>query len=257
MVPCPHCGYELTGRYCNMCGARAHEEIAAGKPRRAAPKVRVKTNSLRGPFARLRTHKWTVVALLGFALFALGLLVGLWVNPSVKASPAVAGSTTSPGAPTPAADQLAALPPITLAEQFMDQGVEYMKNGNRSASVDSFRKATAQFEKVLNAEPDNLYARSYLGLTYFYIGDAVKARSTEQEVLDKDPNYLWAIFNLAWIQESSGKTAEALLLYQQYLAVVPGERANVLKYAEQYELIDRQVEAAKKALANFQGGGGQ
>ena len=51
------------------------------------------------------------------------------------------------------------------------------------------------------------------------------------------------------------KKSEAILMYNKYIAVAPGEKANQLKYAEQFELIDRQTEAARKAIERLQGGG--
>lgn len=137
----------------------------------------------------------------------------------------------------------------------MDQGVDYMQKGQRPAAVDKFRKSAAEYEKIIAEDPKNLYAASYLGLVQFYIGDGHKAVETEKKVLEKDPNYLWSIFNLAWMYESTGKQTEALGMYKKYVEAAPKEKENKEKYAEQLELIDKQLESAKNKVAGVQAGG--
>lgn len=236
MATCQSCGAELTGAYCNTCGARAPEARAARKP---------KGGQARG-LAPQRITRFTAMGLLGIALFGAGMLTGFWM----------AGPGTGP-LTSPVADSTASLLPIAAASKYMDEGIDLLNKGERTAATASFRKAIAQYEQVLKAEPDNLYARSYMGLTYYYMGDSKKALEAERAVLDKDPNYLWAVFNLAWIYETGGKPDQALLMYQKYVAVAPAEKENQAKYAEQFELIDRQVEASRTAVEKLKGGAGK
>ncbi|HWI61924.1 MAG TPA: tetratricopeptide repeat protein [Symbiobacteriaceae bacterium] len=251
MANCQNCGSELTGPYCNTCGARAPEDRAPKKANKPAAAHKPQASGGRQPglFSPQRIGKTTATGLLVLLGFGAGTVLGYWLGTN--------GSTGGPltSTTTDATAQAGGLLPIAVAGQYMDEGVDFLNKGDRTSATASFRKAIAEYEKVLKAEPENLYAQSYLGLTYYYAGDSKKALEHEQAVLKKDENYLWAIFNLAWIYETADKKAESLLMYKKYLAVVDKEKENTLKYAEQFELIDRQVEAAKKAVAAAEGGG--
>lgn len=237
MGACHNCGSDLTGQYCTICGARA-----ATSPSQTRRRVRLSP--------RRGTSVMTAI-LLSFALFGVGVIAGFWLGQEVSSG---RGESSGQGALTSTVDP--DLPALVLAEQYLDQGVEQMQNKDRTEAANAFRKAAAQFERAIAEEPDNLYARSYLGLTHFYIGNFEQGIAVEREVLKQDPNYLWAIFNLAWMYESTGKAVEAGLLYQKYVETAPAERAQSAKYAEQYELIDRQLEAARSAAVNLTEGGG-
>ena len=252
MATCQNCGAELNGHYCNTCGARAPEERASKKAVQK-PSVPHKQPAGRGPglFSAQRIGRTTAVGLLVLLGFGAGLVTGYWMGTSAGGSGAPLTSTAVDATSTGQSN----LSALGLAGQYMDEGVENLNKGDRTSAVASFRKAIAQYEKVIKEEPDNLYAKSYLGLTYYYAGDSKKALDYENAVLKQDENYLWAIFNLAWIYETADKKTESLMMYKKYLAVVDKEKENQLKYAEQYELIDRQVEAAKTAVAAAEGGG--
>ncbi len=248
MQTCPSCGSELTGPYCNMCGGKAPDDKAVRKPRKEAPKAHAPAAARKqtSVLAPNRIWKTTAQGLLGLMLFGAGMVAGFYLaNDSSDGGPLE--STTVDATQEQ-------LPAVALGSKYMDEGVDYMTKNERAAAGNSFRKAITEFEKALKEDPNDQYARTYLGLTYYYSGDTNKAVSTSAEVLAKDPNYLWAIFNLAWISETSGKKTEAAAYYQKYLDVVQTERQNQLKYVEQQELVDRQVEAAKKALEGLKGG---
>lgn len=248
MAHCQNCGSELTGHYCNICGARAQEEKAAKKaPKPAAPVATrpAAAGRTQGLFSPQRIGKTTAMGLLGVLLFGAGTVFGFWLSGGAGGSSPTATASVEEGS----------MPAIAYAGKYMDEGVEYLNKGEKTAAVSSFRKAISYYEKALKEDPTDLYAQTYLGLTYFYTGDSTKALQNERAVLDKDPNYLWAIFNLAWMYEASGKPDEALLMYQKYLAVADQEKNNLLKYAEQSELIERQLDASKKAVEAAKGGG--
>ncbi len=248
MATCHSCGAKVNGQYCNTCGARVQEEKAPKKP----PKPDAR-GGLRGGAAVQANRIWrsTAIGLLGLAIFAGGLVTGFYLGTEDVSSISAASLPEDLGIP-----EDTDLPPIAIAGRYMDKGVAFMEQGERSAAVRNFRKAIAYYKQVLAQEPDNLYARTYLGLTYYYVGDSDRALKLHREVLDQDPNYLWAIFNLAWIYQTADKKDESLQMYRKYLDVVEEERQDRVKYAEQYELIDRQITAARKAL-EAEGGGDQ
>ncbi len=250
MATCQSCGAELHGQYCNTCGARAPEERAPKKPKEPKP---VAKSAGKGPglFSPQRIGRTTAMVLIAVLCFGGGLVTGFWIAQDGGGSGSLVSESVDA---TSASSNLSA---IAQAGQFMDEGVDYLNKGERTAATAAFRKAITQYEQVLKEDPNDLYARTYLGLTYYYIGDSKKALENEQAVLKQDPNYLWALFNLAWIYETGGKKDESVLMYQKYLAVVDQERQNALKYAEQIELIDKQVEAAQKAVEAAKGGTGK
>lgn len=258
MAACPSCGSELTGPYCGICGARAQETIGARHAPTASPKpaqsprpvARARVQRRTGRFVTWRLPYAVAVGLIGLALFGAGMAAGVLLarDASVPAgNPASSLTSTA---------EDATLPALMLAGQYLDKGVEQMQNKEMAAAQDSLRKAITHFETALAEDSANLYARSYLGLTHFYAGDVDRAVAAEREVLKQDPDYLWAIFNLAWMYEATDRQAEAGLLYQKYLEAAPAEREKTAKYAEQYDLIERQLEAARQAVAKLQGGGG-
>lgn len=250
MPTCPSCGHETTGSYCDLCGGRMGERREKPRPpvhprpaaRAAAARAAARTAKRLGPV--------TALVLCGLLLFGLGLISGIWLARGT----AVAGTALYP---TPGIDQaaIAAMTPLAQANFFLETGVAMLNQGHRSAAVSEFRKAITAFETVVSAEPENLFAGTYLGLTYYYAGDAAKAEETLARVLQQDPDYLWAIFNLAWIYEVTGNADAAVAMYQRYLETAPAERLNALKYAEQPELIDMQIGAAHEAIARLRGGG--
>lgn len=249
MATCASCGSELTGLYCNSCGTRASEERAPKKTRSPAPPKPVsRTPGLLSPQRIWRT---VAVAVLALVVYGSGVITGIFMAQGSTAA-GLGGTTPAAATGDPGLD---AMPPLARANFYMEKGVALMNEGQRSAAVSEFRKSLKDWEAAIQAEPDNLYARTYEGLTYYYAGDSKVALEKLRAVLEKDPNYLWAIFNLAWIYETAGKKTEATLMYKKYVAVADEEKKNQLKYAEQFELIDRQVEAATKALEKLGGGG--
>lgn len=247
MATCQNCGSDLNGPYCNTCGARAPED--RGHKKVSKPSVHKQaTGRNYGLFSPQRIGRTTAMGLLGLMLFGAGTITGYWLGTTTGGG----GSLTSTSIDATAES---GMPPIALASQYMDEGVGFLNEGNRTAAISSFRKAISQYEKVLKEEPDNLYAKTYLGLTHYYVGDSQKALEYEQAVLKADENYLWALFNLGWIYETANQKTESIMMYKKYLAVVDQEKQNTIKYAEQLELIDRQIEAAKKAVEAAEGGG--
>lgn len=253
MATCHSCGSDLTGPYCNTCGTKAQPEMAPHKPRKEPPRSeasRRETVPARGArqesaMAPQNVWRYTAMGLISVLIFGAGMIAGFYLG---------TGSTISADPSAVASFDLSGQPPISIAGMYMDEGVDFMSQGNRTAAANSLRKAVTFYNEALAEEPDNLYARTYLGLTQYYLGDSTKALTELRGVLQQDPNYLWAIFNLAWIYESGENPTEAILMYKKYLTAAPQEMEDRAKYSEQYDLIERQIKASETALANLEGG---
>lgn len=183
---------------------------------------------------------WMVYGLIGFLLLSAGFGAGY----GLSAFDAGTGSGTT-------ADSESTL---EAASRYLDEGVDFRSSGANDKALASWRKSQQKWEAALKDDPGNLYARTYLSLVQFYLGNSTRAFATGQEVLSQDANYLWALFNLAWMSESAGRLDDALRYYQRYVDAAPAERAKTGKYAEQPGLIDRQLEASKAAVTNLKGG---
>lgn len=258
MAICSSCGTETAEQYCEVCGApvavaaarpaqrrakRAPDQSAAPGRHAAAPRTGQAAAS--GRMVRLTTY-----GLLALILYGAGVMTGIWLKG------AETGGLTSTAVDSTREAALASLPATAQAGKYMDEGIDFLQKGERTAAATSFRRAISLFEQALRDDPNDLYAHTYLGLTQFYAGDSARGIETQRAVLKQDPNYLWALFNLAWMLETAGSKIEAAATYQKYLVAAPAEQANPIKYLEQQELIDRQIEAAGKAVERLVGTGG-
>lgn len=182
---------------------------------------------------------WVAYGLIGFLLLSAAFGAGYGLS-TYNAGSASQTSSTAESA-------------LEAASRYLDEGSEFLSSGANDKALTAFRKSQQNWETVLKNDPGNLYAKTYLSLVQFYLGNNAKAFATGQEVLSQDANYLWALFNLAWMSESAGKLDDALRYYQRYVDAAPGESAKDGKYAEQPGLIDRQLQAAQAAVTKLKG----
>lgn len=265
MAICSSCGAETEQKYCEVCGAIVKEGRAPTGTDSGPPPSPAQRRARRAPgpapgrhpaprtgqaAASGRMVRYTTYSLLALILYGAGVMTGIWLKGSDS------GSLTSTAVDATQDAALANLPATAQAGKYMDEGVDFLQKGERTAAATAFRRAITLFEQALREDPNDLYAHTYLGLTQYYAGDSARGLETQRAVLKKDPNYLWALFNLAWMLETTGNKLEAAATYQKYLDVAPAEQANPMKYLEQRELIDRQIEAAGKAIERLTGTGG-
>ena len=72
------------------------------------------------------------------------------------------------------------------------------------------KEAIPFYERYLALKPDDLSARTDLGTMYLYAGDPPRAVATYRDVLQRDPKFLQAHYNLAVTQHQQGDDAAAL-----------------------------------------------
>jgi len=254
-IACPVCGNTIEDAYCATCGTPAptgHPPEATAKPKRkpassdskpeapsAASKAQV---SARRGYVSIR---WAALILGSVVIFAAGAGTGYGLTrlsaASANSSAAVDPNETS----------------LEAANRLLGEGEDLLSQGTKDSAdkaAAKFRQALAKFNDAIAADPNNLYARTYMGLTQFYLGQSDQAFQTLKGVLDKDPKYLWALFSLAWMSEVTGKTDDARRYYQQYVDAAPTEKLLPGKYDDQPGLIDKQLEIAKSAPDRLKGG---
>ncbi len=126
-------------------------------------------------------------------------------------------------APEPAAE--AAPPKAPGAKALLAQAAKVRAAGEAAKALDLFGK-------VLATQPDNVEALTGRGLCYFELGQYAPAETSFKRALQLDLEYPDAIMGLAETYRQQGRKAEALGLFERYLAVHPdGEEAAVARYA--------------------------
>lgn len=251
MARCSQCGSQVHGEYCDACGADVaseSEQVSPGAargqgappaPRTGTPGRAVARRGAPAPAAMAWPQRTGALALGAVAIFLAGGVAGY----------AVARWHLADIAPVAAAD--AFQPPAVQAGIALDEGTRLLGAGQRQAATTELQKAARLWSQAQEQEPDNLYVQTYAGLTAFYLGDLDQSVQLLDQVLARDPNYLWALFNLAWIRQTTGDLTGAADLYRRYLAAAPAEQSDSFKYIEQPGLIDQQIAAARAALQSL------
>jgi predicted Zn finger-like uncharacterized protein len=145
--------------------------------------------------------------------------------PEVRpASPPTARAPESTPSPTPA-------PPRAGGPKALLQQAEALRNNKAGGRGDTTR-ALDLYGQVLATEPDNVMALTGRGLCYFELGTYAPAEASFQRALQLERDVPEAIMGLAETYRSQGRNAEALPLYERYLAEHPdGDEAAVARYA--------------------------
>jgi tetratricopeptide (TPR) repeat protein len=111
-------------------------------------------------------------------------------------------------------------------------------------------RAVVLYEKLLRIQPTSALL-SNLGLTYYILGNYTAAEAANRRAIALDPDYSWSRFNLATTLEAQGDLAGARELYRtlaQELAAAPPQdvRYGVL-HAQCLARLGQQVEATRLA----------
>jgi tetratricopeptide (TPR) repeat protein len=99
------------------------------------------------------------------------------------------------------------------AGQELSAGIAAQRAGN-------YGTATTDYSKVLNAEPNNVYALYDLGDVEQFQHQNAAAATHYQQALAVNPKFENALYNLAII-DSTSKPTEAKVLYLQVIALYP------------------------------------
>jgi tetratricopeptide (TPR) repeat protein len=173
------------------------------------------------------------------------------------------------------ADIIFLLARISMGQNFFEDAIPLLEAGLKiapkradlhAALGESFfmsgkaDKAIEEFKKLIEMEPS---ARSYtfLGLSYRHLGRFDEARKYFEEGLKHDSTNAACLFNIGFIEERQGNTADADVKFQQALESNPDfsdallELANLRtkdkKYAEAAGLLRRYVKVSRDPVAGY------
>jgi cytochrome c-type biogenesis protein CcmH/NrfG len=182
-------------------------------PMQKAPVRAQKTNSPTNPDAHGRFKRWQLVSG-GVFLMLFGLALGVILTQSIR--PRQGANDTMTGdfmtGTTPANSEAAA----ALAE------------AKQAFSRQEFPKAIEAFKKVLNADPDNPEAHSYMGFILMQAGHGDGALMAFEKALTRAPNFPMALWGKGMVLYQDKKDfASARQIFERLLNLVPpGEERN-------------------------------
>ena len=145
---------------------------------------------------------------------------------------------------------------------------EHFRQGNKYAQAGEFEKAIVEFEAALQIDPDNVSARSNLGVVYYNLGRLDEAIQQYQEAIarapsdadihsnlaaafvqkgqldkalqeyesavDINPELAEAHFGLGVVYQQTGRTDEAIAAFERFQALDTGGDAMATDLAKQY-----------------------
>lgn len=106
-------------------------------------------------------------------------------------------------------------------------------------------KARNGFNQVLKLDPNDLNAKTNLGMTYVKSDSPMKAIGMLREVLDQNPNYVPAIMSLGGLSMQSNQFDKALIRFQNVLRIEPNNQNAKIGMAYSLIELNRKPEAKK------------
>jgi Tfp pilus assembly protein PilF len=98
---------------------------------------------------------------------------------------------------------------------------ESLQRGLEAQTAGDLAQAEKDYLDVLEADPDNLFAFYNLGLIAQTRGNNFEAEENYRKALSADPEFTPALFNLAIVRAALGAPEEAISLYRQVIALEP------------------------------------
>ncbi len=185
---------------------------AAAKSKTQAPTARRATEQTLAP-DRSRFKRWQLIAG-GTFLMLFGLAPGIMLTKSVR--PRAGEDDTMTG------DFLTGTSPANSA------AAAALADGKQAFSRQEFPKAIEAFKKVLNADPNNPEAHSYMGFILMQAGHGDGAMMAFEKALAQAPNFPMALWGKGMVLYQDKKEfAGAREIFERLLNLVPpGEERN-------------------------------
>ncbi len=206
---CSKCGEKLKkeAKFCHACGV----VTKAGQTKTAG----TKTNS-KGTKVSAQSWLNSFGAFLFIPIFAIIIVLLFWANNDPE--PLAANSPQPTSAQGGGEPNQAAMSQVHNMLESLKSRLE--ANPKDLVAIDSlavmhamagsFDKAKGYYEMHLEIEPDNIDIKVGLALTYHNLQQTDNAIATLEEVLAKDPKYVYALHYLAEIYASSHEHEKAI-----------------------------------------------
>ena len=134
-----------------------------------------------------------------------------------------------------------------LAQAYPELGGPHANLGLIYRQAGKLPQAVAELEQATKLSPRQPLYFNELGVAYRQQGQFAKAREAYEAALALDPNYAAAVLNLGILHDLYlGDGAQALALYERYLALSPGGDAQVNKWIVDLKNRRPKPAAAKK-----------
>jgi len=211
---CKSCGKELkaAARFCHECGA-----AVSGKQQPEESQLTP---------ADPRNWLQSFGAFLLIPIFVVIIVLLFWSNPDPENTTATQGTESS----AQKQPDMAAMAQIHSTLERLKERVA--TNTKDIEAIDSlavmfsiannFEKSKAYYEMHLAIEPDNKDIKIALALTYHNLTDNEKAISLIKEVLDKEPEYVFALHYMAALLDAGHKHDEAKTYWKKIVENNPG-----------------------------------
>lgn len=108
-----------------------------------------------------------------------------------------------------------------------------------------FSEALAMLEQARHLDPLSPVIRIHIGWVHLYAGDYEKAAAQYREVIEMDPGYAWAYFNLSQACEQQQKYEDALAAMQRSIELSAATHRHLAGLAHIYAVSGRRDEALK------------
>ena len=214
---CTECGNELkeNARFCHNCGAPVKGQNGGSAKKAGTSKVDLPQQSWLSKYG----------AYLFIPVFVLIVVLLFWKNqePASLNTP-TATSTSQNQAMSASMEKVhKMLDRLKKAVEDDPKNVAAMDSlGNMFYIAGSFAKARDYFEMHLAVEPDNNQTKILLARTYFNLKNKDKAIEILQGILDKEPDFVFALSDLADIYDSMHEHDKAKEYWQKIIADYPG-----------------------------------
>lgn len=181
------------------------------------------------------TRTWNSSKALGLAVFCLllGILMGYLIRGSKTPRRTVAQSNSGPVQPAQSTPQISPDQMKHMADQQAEPLLRQLSSDPRNIDVlvkvatvyfsaHQFPESMKYLQTALDVKPDQPALRMQLGRMYYYTGDADKALTEFNKVIEAHPNDADALFNIGMVKWQAKKDAKgAIASWKRLLATNP------------------------------------
>ena len=214
-------------------GARPVEPIARPTPSGASsPAPRTGASARRPPVESAASSNlpWIIVAVSLFALIAvIGVTMIDPAGPST-AAPAAPGGTAGGAAP-----DISQMTPREAADRLFDRVMRTLSAGDTAGAMAFQPMGVQAYQRAEPLDLDGVFHLSMLQM----LTDPTAALASAERILEVEPNHIFALGIKAQASDNLGDEAAARGAYQQLVDAYPAEESNVVLYDGHLDLLPR------------------